>query len=115
MNRQARLGNLICKYNNYETAHRVFRREIWHGQTETQLLHSRGEPARKSSLPMTPERQEWIYGPRIANRCHLRVMLENGVEMTAIGNPSDEPCEMRIRQTGVCAYSTDFADCAVNT
>jgi hypothetical protein len=78
VNRQARLGNLICKYNNYETAHRVFRREIWHGQTETQLLHSRGEPARKSSLPMTPERQEWIYGPRIANRCHLRVMLENG-------------------------------------
>ena len=77
-NRQARLGRLIRNYNNYETAHRVFRREIWQGQTETQLLHSRGDPAKKNRLLVIPEREEWIYIPRAPIRRSLRVTLENG-------------------------------------
>ena len=77
-NRQARLARLISKYGNYETAHRVFRGEIWQGQTETQLLHSRGDPARKSRLLAIPEREEWIYTTRRAYRSHLRITLENG-------------------------------------
>jgi hypothetical protein len=76
--RQARLGRLICRYNDYETAHRVFRREIWQGQTETLLLHSRGDPASKNRMLAIPEREEWIYTPRRANRSRLRITLENG-------------------------------------
>ncbi|MGA3032995.1 MAG: hypothetical protein ABSD70_06905 [Terracidiphilus sp.] len=76
--RQARLGRLICMYNNYETAHRVLRREIWQGQTEAQLLHSRGDPAMKNRLLAIPEREEWTYTPRRPTRCRLRVILENG-------------------------------------
>jgi hypothetical protein len=52
--RQGRLGQLICKHNDYGVAHRVFRREVWQGQSETQLLDSRGEPAKKNRLPANP-------------------------------------------------------------
>jgi hypothetical protein len=77
--RQGRLARLICKYNNYETAHRVLRREIWVGQTEMQLRDTRGEPARKSRPQAMPEREEWIYGPRWFGREWLRVTLEDGL------------------------------------
>jgi hypothetical protein len=60
--RQARLGRLICNYSDYETARRVFRREIRQGQTETQILDWRGEPARKNRPPRTPS--AWIAGCR---------------------------------------------------
>ena len=76
--RQARLGQLICKYNDHEIAHRVFRREIWQGQTEMQLLDSRGEPARKNRVPANPEREECIYSSRRVNRNRLRITLVNG-------------------------------------
>ncbi len=79
-NRQARLAHLISKYNSYEIAKRVFRREIWQGQTEAQLIDSLGAPAAVDrELPGTTKREAWKYRPRRANHYLLRIQLENGV------------------------------------
>jgi hypothetical protein len=88
--RQSRLGRLICKYNDHKAAHRVFRREIWQGQTEIQLLDSQGEPVRKSRLLATPWREEWIYSPRGFGGDLLQVTLENGL-VTAWGSATTIP------------------------
>jgi hypothetical protein len=88
--RQGRLGRLICKHNDNGVAQRVFRREIWQGQSEAQLLDSRGEPAKKNRLPPPPERDEWIYSPRGLGRDRLRVTLENGL-VTAWGLTTRTP------------------------
>jgi hypothetical protein len=80
--RQGRLGQLICKHNDYGIAQRVFRREIWQGQSDAQLLDSRGEPVEINGLSAPPERQEWIYSGRGLGRGRLRVTLENGVVTT---------------------------------
>jgi hypothetical protein len=88
--RQGRLGRLICKHNDNGVAHRVFRREIWQGQSEAQLLDSRGEPAKKNLLPAPSERQEWIYRARGLGRDRLQVTLENGL-VTAWGSAAMTP------------------------
>lgn len=77
-NRRLRLGRLICRYNDYELARRVFRREIWKGQTESQLIDSRGEPANKDRRLATPWRETWTYPPRGFVRGRLQVTLEEG-------------------------------------
>jgi hypothetical protein len=92
--RQARLGLLICRYNDYSVAHRVLRREVWLDQTEAQLLHSRGEPARKNRMLATPEREEWIYSPRGIRRHRQQVTLQNGL-VTGWGSATIRPVGAR--------------------
>jgi hypothetical protein len=77
--RQARLGRFICKYNDYEIARRLFRREIWEGQTEMQLLDSRGEPMKKNRMLATASQEEWIYNPPGFGRDGLQVTLVDGL------------------------------------
>jgi hypothetical protein len=78
-NRQARLARLISRYNDSEIANRVFRREIWLGQTGQQLLDSRGTPAGVDFAHLGAQKREiWKYGPLGADRYHLRVTLESG-------------------------------------
>jgi hypothetical protein len=79
--RQAKLGRLICRYNSREVAQRVFLREIWQGQTERQLLDSRGEPASRIPLPAAAGREAWLYNVRRFSRDCLRVILEDGIVM----------------------------------
>ncbi len=97
--RQIRLGHLICKYNDYEAARRTFRGEIWQGQTEMQLLDSRGEPARKNRLLAIPGREEWIYRPRGFGRDCLQITLENGF-VTAWGQTTVRPAQKRALENG---------------
>jgi len=97
--RQTRLGHLICKYNDYEAARRAFRGEIWPGQTEMQLLDSRGEPARRNRLQASAGREEWIYRARGFGCNSLQVTLENGIvtgwDQTAVG-----PARKRALESG---------------
>jgi hypothetical protein len=77
--RQATLGRLIRKYNDYDIANCIFRREIWEGQTEAQLLDSLGTPIGVDyGLLGAKKREIWKYRPRGANHYRLRITLENG-------------------------------------
>jgi hypothetical protein len=90
--RQERLGRLICKYNDNEVATRVFRREIWQGQTEMQLLDSRGEPAKKNRMLATASHEDWIYSPPGFWLDGLQVTLVNGL-VAGWGSRTSRPIE----------------------
>jgi hypothetical protein len=78
--RQARLGRLICKYNDVEIAHQVFRGEAWEGQSEDQLLDSLGTPAAIDCVQLeAPSREVWKYRRRRWNRLDLWILLEDGL------------------------------------
>lgn len=102
---QVRLGRLICKYNNYEAARRAFRGEVWQGQTEMQLLDSRGEPAKKNRLMAIPGREEWIYRPRGFSRDSLQITLENGF-VTAWGQTTAGPAQKRALESSPIGQET---------
>lgn len=76
--RGAKLARLISRYNSAETAARLFRGDIWQGQTAKQLLDSRGEPAARlrSAAPQT---EVWIYSRRALNCGFLQVTLADGI------------------------------------
>ena len=79
-NRQSRLARLISRYNDSEIAKCVFHHEIWLGQTDQQLLDSRGTPAGiDHGLLGAREREVWKYGPRDTGGYRLRITLEDGV------------------------------------
>lgn len=79
VNRQAKLGSLIRKYNDYEVANRLLRGQIWQGQTEGQLLDSLGSPAGIDHGLLGPAKREvWKYRPLGSHRFGLSVILENG-------------------------------------
>jgi len=77
--RRAKLGRLISKYNSAEIANRIFHRQVWQGQTEKQLLDSRGEPINKQRMLRDPQSETWTYNPRGLNRYCFQVTLKDGV------------------------------------
>jgi stress response protein SCP2 len=76
-----RLDLLIDKHNgNIDVLTRIMNRELWMGQTKTQLLDSRGNPAdRDQKIMATKTRETWKYHQIGANRFKLKITLENDV------------------------------------
>lgn len=98
--RQAKLGQLICKYKDREIAERIVRRELWQGQTDGQLHDSLGPPsAVDHMLRGYKKREVWKYGARGANRFRLRIILEDG-SVTTWDREGREPAPGLVRLSG---------------
>jgi len=76
---QARWDDLARRYGP-EIAGRIWRKEIWQGQTEEQLIESKGPPMDiDEKVSRAKIKRIFKYYWQGANRYGLRVMLEDGV------------------------------------
>jgi len=77
--KQARWDDL-CRRFGPEVAARIYRGDIWQGQTEEMLFESMGRPVDFDEKVMkTKTRRVYKWGRMGANRFATRVTVENGV------------------------------------
>lgn len=80
---QALIERLRAKYKKDEIVQRILKAEVWEGQSEAQLLDSRGEPvARDLKVLKTKRREIWKYHEIRKNQFALRITLDNGKVMS---------------------------------
>ena len=78
--RELRRRNLMKKYDDAILVDRLMRREIWEGQTESQLIDSRGLPvATDRKVLKTKTTETWKYKRIGRGQYAERIFVENGV------------------------------------
>ena len=78
--RALRRKRLMEKYGDPMLVERLMRREIWEGQTEEQLIDSRGGPsAIDQKILKTKTSNVWKYKRIGRGQYALRVFVENGL------------------------------------
>ncbi|RYH62357.1 MAG: DUF2845 domain-containing protein [Alcaligenaceae bacterium] len=76
---EAWVDGLREKYKQETIVQRIVNSEIWDGQTEAQLIDSRGEPvARDEKVLKTKRREIWKYEELRKGQFALRITVDNG-------------------------------------
>ena len=68
------------KHGDADLVNRLMRREIWEGQTEEQLIDSRGRPITVDQKVLkTKTTNTWKYKKMGRGQYALRIFVENGI------------------------------------